>query len=74
MGVVGKPTTGANELNISGGVLLVGGYSDDDQYLSTIYHLAHARATEWQLLTQELRVGRHLLTAFMVPDEVANCN
>jgi hypothetical protein len=57
-----------------GGVVLIGGESESNKYLTTLYRLAHSKA-EWKLLPQRLRVGRHYHNAFLVPDDVAmHCN
>ena len=55
----------------SGDVLLIGGNSVNR--LNTIYKLSHANS-EWILLPQKLKVGRSDATAFLVPDEITNCN
>ena len=56
--------------NPAGGVILIGGESESNGYLNTLWYLPHDQAT-WQLLPQELAIGRHYHLAFFVPDEIA---
>ena len=55
-----------------GGVLLIGG-NNKSLPLNTLYRLPHANS-DWILLPQKLKVSRSFATAFLVPDEIANCN
>ena len=55
----------------SGGVLLIGGLNGTR--IDTIYRLAHANS-EWTLLPQKLKVARSSAIAFLVPDEITDCN
>ena len=63
---------GASMVEVSsGGVVLIGGYNGT--VLDTLYQLSHANS-EWVLMPQKLKVGRSGATAFLVPDEITNCN
>ena len=55
-----------------GGVLLIGGWNGTG-YLDTLYQLSHSNS-EWILMPQKLKFGRAFVTAFLVPDEITNCN
>jgi len=58
-----------------GGVVLVGGGAEVEPYLDTLFRLPHAgQDGNWAELPQKLKNGRILHTAFMVPDQLANCN
>ena len=57
----------------SGGVILIGGDSEDESFLSTLYRLEDAES-EWKEMNQKLKHGRDLLTAFLVPDDITNCH
>ena len=57
----------------SGGIVLIGGLTDNGTLLDTLYQLSHANS-EWVLMSQKLKEGRLLATAFLVPDEITNCN
>ena len=55
----------------SGGVVLIGG----SPYLKTILRLSHAGLeAEWELLPKKLKTGRQHHVAFLVPDDVVDCN
>jgi len=56
----------------SGGIILVGGESNSNYYLNTLYRLPHAEG-EWELMPQKLTIGRLSHVAFLVPDEITNC-
>ena len=56
----------------SGGVVLIGGWNGTG-YLDTLYQLSHSNS-EWILMPQKLKFGRKWVTAFLVPDEITNCN
>ena len=59
-----------------GGVILVGGQTQDTRFLDTLYHLsvvnsdskAAAAAAEWKLMPQKLKTKRSFHTAFLVDD------
>ena len=55
-----------------GGVLLIGG-NNKSLPLNTLYWLPHANS-DWILLPQKLKISRSFATAFLVPDEITNCN
>ena len=58
----------------SGGVLLVGGFSQEDgNVLDTILRLSASNG-DWELLPQTLETPRFGHTAFFVPNKVVNCN
>ena len=64
--------TGASMVQVpSGGVLLIGG--QNEILLNTIYQLSDVNS-EWVLMPQKLKVGRSYATAFLVPNEITNCN
>lgn len=56
-----------------GGVVLAGGASEDNTYLSTIFRLANG-GDNWILLTQQLKTSRYLATGFLLPDHFTNCS
>jgi hypothetical protein len=52
-----------------GGVILVGGYSNDIGPLETLLHLPHGgEDAQWTEMDQKLNVGRKVHVAFLVPD------
>ncbi len=58
-----------------GGVVLVGGQAEGMPPLDTLFRLPHAgQDGKWEELPQKLKMGRYFHTAFMVPDNLANCN
>ncbi len=58
-----------------GGVVLVGGQAEGMPPLDILFRLPHAgQDGKWEELPQKLKIGRRLHTAFMVPDNLANCN
>lgn len=59
----------------TGGVILVGGSSDDDEYLQTLFRLSDAgEDAKWIEMPQKLKFGRNSHNAFLVPDDVASCS
>jgi hypothetical protein len=59
----------------SGGAILVGGQSREDQSLNTLFQIADASEdAKWFELPQKLTVGRHLHSAFLVPKDVSTCS
>jgi len=59
----------------TGGVILVGGSSDDDEYLQTLFRLSDAgEDAKWREMPQKLKFGRNSHNAFLVPDDVASCS
>ncbi len=64
------PIGSAAIVEYQGGVLLIGGKSNDA--LDTIYHLPHASA-DWTPLAMTLSRGRFGLVAFLVPDDYTVC-
>jgi hypothetical protein len=59
----------------SGGVVLVGGESDADPFLDTLFQLPHGGAdAEWILMKQKLNLKRRNHVAFLVPDNVVDCS
>ena len=58
----------------NGGVLLVGGYSKSQDYLTTIFKLEHAGADQkWIEMEAKMQMGRIHISAIFIPDEIANC-
>ena len=67
----------------NGGFILIGGRRDDStdttsMFRSTdttsMFRLPHAgEDAEWEELPQKLKTGRYYSTAFLIPDEIANC-
>ncbi len=58
---------------ILGGVIIIGGTSTGDDYLDTIYRLAHAEA-QWEQMPQKLKIKkRRSFVAFLIPEEFTNC-
>ena len=59
----------------NGGVVLVGGYSDSENHLSTLRQLPHGGAeAEWSEMEQKLKIGKFWHSAFLVPDNVVDCS
>ena len=59
----------------TGGVILVGGTSDDAKYLQTLFRLSDAGDdAKWIEMPQILKLGRYGHNAFLVPDDVATCS
>ncbi len=55
------------------GFLIVGGESDSQGYLDTIYYY-NPTLDQWDLLDQRMKDKRETFTAFLVPDYYANCS
>jgi hypothetical protein len=59
----------------TGGVILVGGSSEDDNYLQTLFRLSDAgEESEWIEMPHKLKVGRYWHTFFLIPDDLASCS
>jgi hypothetical protein len=59
----------------NGGVVLIGGDSSSDYYLDTLYHLPHGgQDAVWTKMEQKMNTGRRQHTAFLVPDNLADCS
>jgi hypothetical protein len=59
----------------NGGVVLIGGYSPSVDYLDTLYQLPHGgQDAVWTKMEQKMKIGRHLHTAFLVSDNIADCS
>ena len=59
----------------NGGVALIGGGSDSELYLDTIFQLSHGgKNAGWTEMKQKLTTGRNSHTAFLVPDIIADCS
>jgi hypothetical protein len=57
----------------NGGAVLIGG-ATSSAYLDTLYQLPHAgQGAVWTKMGQKLKTGRSLHTAFLVPDNIADC-
>jgi hypothetical protein len=57
---------------ILGGVIIIGGTSTGDDYLDTIYRLAHA-AAQWEQMPQKLKIKKRSFVAFLIHEEFTNC-
>jgi hypothetical protein len=58
-----------------GGVVLVGGQSSEVQRLDSLFRLPHGGAyAVWTKMEQKLKMGRYWHTAFLVPDNIVDCN
>jgi hypothetical protein len=59
----------------NGGVVLIGGLSSSEDILDTLYKLPHAGWDAfWTKMEQKMKTGRHLHTAFLVPDNIVDCS
>ncbi len=59
----------------NGGVVLIGGFSNSDSYLDTLFQLPHGgQDALWTKMEQKLKIGRNHHIAFMVPDNVVDCS
>jgi len=56
----------------SGGVMIIGGMSNGEQYQNAIHHLPSVR-DNWITLKQKLKVKRNNFVAFYVPDTLTKC-
>ena len=58
-----------------GGVILVGGASENFGHSDTLFRLPHAGdEAQWSELPQKLKLGRHSHSAFLIPDSFVNCS
>jgi len=54
--------------------LLVGGYTQSEDYLTTIFKLEHAGVDQkWIELETKIKTGRIHVSAIFIPDEITNC-
>jgi hypothetical protein len=59
----------------NGGVVLIGGESEFEANLDTLYHLPHGGENAvWTKMEQKLKIGRYSHTAFLVPDNIVDCS
>ncbi len=59
----------------NGGVVLIGGRSSSGAILDTLYQLPYrGQDAVWTKMEQKLKTGRREHTAFMVPDNIADCS
>jgi N-acetylneuraminic acid mutarotase len=59
----------------NGGVVLIGGYSSDVGKLDTLYQLPHGgQDAVWTKMEQKMKTGRREHTAFLAPDNIADCS
>ncbi len=59
----------------NGGVVLIGGESSSLSNLDTLYQLPHGgQDAVWTKMEQKMKTGRNFHTAFLVPDNVADCS
>ncbi len=58
----------------NGGVVLIGGLSNSNEKLDSLYQLPHGgKDAVWIKMDQKLKLGRHHHTAFLVPDAIVDC-
>ncbi len=58
----------------TGGVILVGGYNDEQGYLKTLLRLSHlGDGADWKEMPQRLSAPRGENVAFLVSDEITQC-
>ncbi len=60
----------------NGGVVLNGGYSRSlGDILGTLYQLPHVgQDAVWTKMEQQMKTGRYLHTAFLIPDNIVDCS
>ena len=59
----------------NGGVILIGGYSSSVDTLDTLYQLPHGdQDAAWIKMEQKMKTGRREHTAFLTPDNIADCS
>ena len=59
----------------NGGVVLVGGDSDSEGYLDTLFQLSHGgEDAKWIEMEQKLKIARKGHVAFLVPDNIVDCS
>ncbi len=59
----------------NGGVVLIGGYSTSVGKLDTLYQLPHGGLDAvWTKMEQKMKTGRREHTAFLIPDNIADCS
>jgi N-acetylneuraminic acid mutarotase len=59
----------------NGGVVLIGGESSSVSNLDNLYQLPHGgQDAAWTKMEQKMKTGRKDHTAFLVPDNVADCS
>ncbi len=59
----------------TGGVILVGGNSQDEQHLQKLFSLSDAGdESKWIEMPQKLKTGKSYHIAFLVPDQIASCS
>jgi hypothetical protein len=59
----------------TGGVILIGGYTDVYDHTDTLFQLPHGgQDAVWTELKQKLKIRRWWHTAFLVPDNVVDCS
>ncbi len=57
---------------MTGGVVLVGGHTQSESFLDTLFQLKHSDG-QWIELPQKLKTGRFNHNAMLVPDEITQC-
>ena len=59
----------------TGGVVLIGGVSESIGRLNTLFQLPHGgQEAVWIEMEQKLKPGRRVHSAFLVPDNIADCS
>ena len=57
---------------MTGGIILVGGTSDEESFSDKLFQLKHANG-QWIELPQKLKLGRFDHNAMLVPDDITRC-
>ncbi len=58
-----------------GGVVMIGGQAQNNVWSTTLYQLSHGgNDAVWTEMKQKLTAGRNRHTAFLIPDNIANCS
>ena len=58
-----------------GGVVVIGGNSDANEYLDSLFQLRHGgKDAKWIKMKQKLKIARNEHVAFLVPDNIVDCS
>jgi hypothetical protein len=59
----------------NGGVIIVGGFTNSNVFLDTLYQLPHGGSdADWIKMEQKIKLGRWGHVAFLVPDNIVDCS
>jgi hypothetical protein len=59
----------------TGGVVLIGGLTSDDDNLDTLYQLPHGgQDAVWTKIDKKMKTERNSHSAFLIPDNIADCS